>query len=344
MQGKMKKIMLTGAKQFEVFEVDIPQIQAPDEVLVKVKAVGVCGSDLEAWRGHHAHVTFPVVPGHEFVGEVIAVGEAVTDIKVGDRVVKEPIDYCGHCYACTHGQPNVCKELKVYGFEVDGGHLEYFVSKANKVFKFPETVDWKYAAMLEPYTIAAQVNQRTNVLPGDVVLVHGLGPAGIAVADWAKVNGATVIATDMVPKRLEMGELFGLDYVFDASKVDVKAKALEITDGEGPNVIVDTTGVPALTQEALELVSPAGRIASIAFNFSPTPLVTGWINVKEISYVGSRLQSYQFQKVIDKLDKHIDNIKKMVTHVFPYTEIEQAFELAASRDPKVCKVVVTYDD
>jgi len=344
MQGKMKKVILTGAKQFEIQEVDIPQIQASDEVLVKVKAVGICGSDLEAWRGHHPHVTFPVVPGHEFVGEVVEVGAAVTGIKAGDRVVKEPIEYCGHCYACTHGRPNVCKDLKVYGFALDGGHLEYFVSKADKVFKFPAAIDWKYAAMLEPYTIAAQVNERTGILTGDVVLVHGLGPAGIAIADWAKVNGATVIATDMVPKRLEMGALFGLDYVFDASKIDVKKKALEITGGEGPNVIVDTTGVPALTQEALVLVSPAGRIAAIAFNFNPTPLVTGLINAKEISYVGSRLQTYQFQKVIDNLDKYIENIKKMVTHVFPYTEINKAFELAASRDPEVCKVVVTYDE
>ena len=344
MGNTMKAYALTGAKQWAVQELPIPAVTAPDEVLVKTKAVGVCGSDLEAWRGAHAHVQYPAVIGHEVVGEVVAVGEAVTDLKPGDRVAKESIEYCGKCYACRHGQPNVCRELKVWGFELDGGNREYFTSKADKLHRFSESIDWKYAAMIEPYTIAAQVNARANTQAGDIVLVHGLGPAGLAIADWAKRLGAVVVGSDMVPKRLELAKAFGIDHVVNAKEQDINKVVMELTGGEGANVIIEAAGVPVLLEQAPALISPAGRIVPITFNFNPTGISSGLINAKEASIIGSRLQVNKFPEMIRHLDEHLEHIKLLVTHVLPKEKIAEAFELAASRSPDVGKVVVSFEE
>jgi L-gulonate 5-dehydrogenase len=256
---KMKAAYLVQPRKFEIREVETPKICGERQVLVKTKAVGVCGSDLHAWNGAHKDVTMPAILGHEIVGEVVACGSAVTNVKVGDRVVREPIDYCGKCYACTHGRPNVCPDLKVWGFAHDGGHREYFVSECEKLYRFPDSVDWKVGAMIEPYTIAAEVNDRANICPGDTVMIHGLGPAGISVGDWAKYHGATVIASDVIPRRIATAQEFGLDYVLDAGKVNVAEEAMRITGGKGVNVLVDAAGFPGALDNALDLVSPGEK-------------------------------------------------------------------------------------
>lgn len=338
----MNAVYMVGPKQLEIRQIPVPALETDMDVLVRVRAVGVCGSDLTAWKGDHPHVKMPSIPGHEMVGEVVAVGSAVKCVAVGDHVVREPIDYCGYCYACTHGRPNVCADLKVWGFARDGGHREYFVSDASKLFKFDKDIDWTVAAMIEPYTIAAEVNERAEIAPGDVVLIYGLGPAGMSIADWAKFHGATVIACDLIPKRLEMAAEFGFDYVFDSASEDVAARVMEITGGEGANVIIDAAGAPGILDHALELLSPAGRIVPVAFNFSPSPISYGEINIKEAKIVGSRLESGKFPVVIDELKAHSDHIRRQITHIFPMAEVDRAFETAASRDPMVGKVVVTY--
>lgn len=342
--SKMQSVVLCSTQQFEIEERERVNITKPTEVLVKTKAVGVCGSDIEAWHGKHAHVTMPAVLGHEVVGEVVAIGDDVKNICLGDRVVLEPIEYCGTCYACRRGQHNVCKDLAVRGFKIDGGLQQYFVADESKLHKFSSDIDWEIAVMLEPYTIAAQVYSRASITEGDVVLVHGLGPAGICIADWAKYKGCTVIASDMVGKRLELAREFGIDYVVNPKETNIKELVAEITKGEGVNVVVEACGVNQLVTEAFEITSPAARIVPISFNFSvPTNFLSGLLNAKEISVIGSRLQSGQFPVVIREFEKHSDNIKKLVTHKFPFTQTNEAYTLAASRSPDVGKVVVMFE-
>jgi len=340
---KMKAIYLTKPQTFEMREIDTPKITEKHQVLVKTKAVGVCGSDLHAWHGAHKDVVMPAILGHEIVGEVVACGSAVKNVKVGDHVVREPIDYCGNCYACTHGRPNVCPDLKVWGFALDGGHREYFLSDCDKLFRFPDNVDWTVAAMLEPYTIAAEVNDRANIQPGDIVMIYGLGPAGISIGDWAKYHGATVFASDMVPKRLEMARAFGFDQVLDASKVDVNKEIMRLTSGKGVNVLIDAAGFPGALDNALDLITPLGRIVPVAINFNSVSFPMIWFDLKEASIIGSRLEAGKFPVVIRELKNHEPHIRQMVTNVFPYTQLSEAFELAASRNPNVCKIVVNYD-
>lgn len=340
----MKAVYLTEPRKLEIREVPVPELKNDTDVLVKVHTVGVCGSDLTAWKGNHPDVKMPSIPGHEIAGEVVAAGKAVTKVKVGDRVIREPIEYCGTCYACRHGRPNVCRNLKVWGFALPGGHREYYVSNEDQVFSFDASIPWDVAAMVEPYTIAAEVNDRAEVMEGDYVLIYGLGPAGLSIADWAKAKGAVVIASDMVPKRLQMAENFGIDYVFDGSKTNVAAEVMKITHGEGVNVLIDAAGAPGIMDNAVDLISPMGRIVPVAFNFHPSPVVYAKINLKEARISGSRLESGKFPVVIEALPRHQAHIKAQITHSFPVEQINEAFELAAGRNPDVGKVIVKYCD
>ncbi len=338
----MKAVYLTAPKTFEIREVPTPELTGEKDVLVKVHAVGVCGSDLTAWRGDHPDVKMPSIPGHEIAGEVVAVGEKVSRVKVGDHVVRENIDYCGKCYACRHGRPNVCRNLKVMGFAAPGGHAEYYVCDESKVFAYDESISYEAASMAEPYTIAAEVSDRAEIMEGDYVLIYGLGPAGISIGDWAKALGARVIASDMVPKRLEMAKDFGFDYVFNGKETDVAAEVMKITDGEGVNVIIDAAGAPGIMDNAIDILSPFGRIVPVAFNFKPSPVVYAMINLKEARISGSRLQAGKFPIVVDALKRHEKHIEAQITHVYPVEEIAQAYETAASRNPEVGKVIVKY--
>lgn len=340
----MKAVYLVEPFKLEVREVSTPKIERDTDVLVKVHTVGVCGSDLTAWKGNHPGMKMPSIPGHEIAGEVVAVGSAVTKVKVGDHVIREPIEYCGKCYACRHGHPNVCRELKVWGFASQGGHREYYVSNEDQVFPFDPSIPWEVAAMVEPYTIAAEVNDRAEVMKGDIVLIYGLGPAGMSIADWAKAKGATVIASDMVPKRLQMAKDFGIDYVFDGSKVDIAAEVMKITEREGVNVLIDAAGAPGIMDNAVDLISPFGRIVPVAFNFSPSPVVYAKINLKEARISGSRLEAGKFPVVIEALNRHKDHIQAQITHCFPMEQVNEAYQLAASRNPEVGKVIVKYCD
>lgn len=327
----------------EVREVSMPKLENDTDVLVKTKAVGICGSDLTAFHGKHPAVTRPSVPGHEFVGEVIAVGSAVTNVSVGDHVVRAPIDFCGKCYACTHGRPNVCKDLSVWGFAHDGGQREYFVSDCSKLFKFDKHIAWKHAAMIEPFTIAAECNDRAEVIAGDTVLIYGLGPIGIAIGVWAKRIGATVMGCDLLPSRIDMAKECGFDYAWNSREVDVDAEIMKITKGEGVNVLMEATGVKGLLDGAAEKVSPAGRILPVSFIFEDAKINYGLLNAKEIKVCSSRLAGpQQFEVVADAIREIEPAMKRMVTQEYPYQEVQAAFEKTASRDEDVCKIVVTY--
>lgn len=173
----MKAITILEPNQMKLLEVEKPVITEPDQVLVKIRATGICGSDVHVYHGTNPYASYPRVIGHEAAGEIEAVGENVTDLTPGDSVVLEPITYCRSCYACRNGHHNVCRKLKVLGCIVDGTFREYMVVPRSQVYPFDlSKMSYVQAAVCEPYTIAAQANWRGDVRPGDKVLVHGAGP------------------------------------------------------------------------------------------------------------------------------------------------------------------------
>lgn len=321
----------------------LPEAPLKSDVVVRVRAAGICGSDLHIYHGRHAFAQYPIVPGHEVVGEVWAVGPEVSSLKMGDHVVLEPIRYCGHCYPCRKGMGNVCENLHVIGAHCDGGCQEFFVADEKNWHKLPKELPWRQAVMIEPYTIGAQMISRGKVGPEDTVLIHGAGPVGLIALDTAKRHGARVIVAELLEKRLELAKLFGADCVIDAGSQDTNEAVMAYTGGKGPTVVIDCAGLPNSLENAAKILSPAGTIITMTFSDAPTPVQISQITLKELTIVGSRLQIGKFEPVIRSMDaERLARVDKMITHVFPIARAEEAVKTAASGGTDVGKVIITF--
>lgn len=338
----MKAIEVLKPGIIDIVEKDMPEIINDTDVIVKTKATGICGSDIHIYHGTNAVATYPRVIGHEAVGEVHEIGPAVENVKVGDRVILEPIEYCGECYACRSGRPNVCENLKVRGVHSDGGFAEYFKAQADKLHILSDNIEWSEAVMIEPFSIGSQVCYRSQVKKDDVVMIFGAGPTGLAVLENAKHLGAVVVILDMNENRLEFAKSYGADYTLNPTKVDVKEELNKITDGMLANVVVDAVGSPKILSEAVYLTSVAGRIVSMGFLDQDAPINMLEITKKEISLVGSRLQTHQFANCVEYFKNNKVNLTGLITNTFKYEDIKEAIDLIENKPEEVGKVILTF--
>lgn len=339
----MKAITVMQPGQTALTEREKPSITGSNQVLVRVKAAGICGSDVHVAHGTNPYAIYPRVIGHEAAGEIEAVGESVTDLHAGDGVVFEPIRYCGKCYACRSGHHNVCRELKVLGCTVDGVFQDYVVMERSQVYRFDTgKMSYLQAALCEPYTIGAQANWRGDVRKDDWVLIHGAGPIGLIVADVAKSRGALVIVSEPNEKRLAMARHFGADYLINPLQENLEECILILTKGEGVNVIFEAAGLPALLQGAPALLSPAGRLVAMTFGKEPVPLDFKALNAKELTVLGTRHQYQKFPEMTQTLPEHLAQIDRLITHVFPVEQFAQAFDTLANPERGAGKVILTF--
>ena len=339
----MKAISVVEPNHMEIIDIEKPKISAADEVLVKIHATGICGSDVHVYHGSNPYAVYPRIIGHEAAGEVEAVGNAVTGLAPGDGVVFEPITYCGKCYACRTGHHNVCRELKVLGCTVDGTFREYAVVKRTQVYHFDKSkMSYIQAAVCEPYTIGEQANWRGNVLNGDMVLVHGAGPIGLIVADVAKSRGATVIVSEPNETRLAMSPSFGADYTINPAVENLEQKIYDLTNGEGVNVIFEAAGVPALLAQSTKILSPAGRLVAMTYGPEPIPIDFRAINAKELTVLGTRHQYQKFSETVEKLPLRLDRVNKLITHIFDASEFQKAFDVLQDKHSGAGKVLLRF--
>jgi threonine dehydrogenase-like Zn-dependent dehydrogenase len=339
----MKAVQVTGPHQLSIVEREKPVITNEHEVLVKVKMVGICGSDIHIYHGTNPLATLPRVIGHEVTGEVENVGEKVESVSAGDKVVIEPIKPCGDCYACRSGRGNVCSNLEVYGVHRDGGMQEYLVMPEKLVHKVSPELDWKESVLAEPFTIGAQATWRGNVRPGDTVFIMGAGPIGLCCLKVAKSIGATVIISDLNESRLDFAKEWGADHTIDASRLNVIDEVMELTKGEGANVVIDAVCIPQTFEQAIEIASAAGRVVVLGFDERPSPISQLPITKKEVTITGSRLQTNQFPGIIEMLNSRKIDTAGMVTQVFPLEQIHQAIQLIETSPEEVRKVVISFD-
>jgi L-gulonate 5-dehydrogenase len=326
----------------KIAERDIPKITRSDEVLIKVKRVGICGSDIHIFHGKNPFAVYPRVWGHEFVGEVIETGSTAGDLKKGAHVVVEPIIYCGTCYACRQGRGNVCETLKVMGVHIDGGCQEYIVVPVTNIHVLPDSLSWDDAVLIEPFTIGAQACYRGNVQKNDFVLVMGAGTIGLTALQMAKLAGARVIISDLVPEKLAYAKSRGADFTINAKEENVLEKVREITGGMGSNVTIDAVCIKKSFEDAIELTSTAGRVVELSFNEIPSEIAPVNIIKKELTICGSRLQTKRFPVVIDYLKQGKLPLSGFITRVYPITEMIEAFDYVDKNNASVRKVIVSF--
>lgn len=339
----MKAVRIPEAKIIEILDIPEPEIKELDDVKVKIKRVGICGSDMHIYHGTNPLATYPRIVGHEVAGEIIEIGSDVTKVAVGDHVVIEPIRYCGECYACKSGRPNVCKEVSVFGVHEDGGMKEVAILSERQVHKVNSEIDWDEAVMAEPYTIGAQATWRGNVQAGQTVFIQGAGPIGITVLKMAKLRGATVIISDFTNERLAFAKENGADYTINPSEEDIEAKIYEITNDEGANIVIDAVGLPQTFELSVEVASVAGNIVLLGFNATPSSIAQMQITKKELTITGSRLQTNQFAKVVELINEKKLTHNGLVTHKFPLSQIKEAFAFVEQNPQLVRKAIIEFE-
>ncbi len=339
----MKAICVTAPYQLEIQDRPLPVIQSPDEVLIKVKAAGICGSDVHIYHGTSPVATYPRVIGHEIAGEIAEVGSAVNLFQKGDRVVMDPVISCGACYQCKIGRSNVCGRLKVRSVHVDGGYQEYIVMPKESVHHIPDHLLWEEAVMIEPFTIAEQTCSRAELTAADVVFIMGAGPAGLSILKRAKIAGATCFISDIVDNRLQMALRYGADAVIHAGREDVPAAISELTGGTMASVVIDAVCTVRSFEEALKVVCPAGRVITLGFNSSPSAIAQFSITARELDVRGTRLHNKKFPAVIRLFEEKKLEVRDMITHRFHFLKIQEAMKLIEDPAIEKGKVVLFFD-
>lgn len=323
-------------------EEPVPELQHDTDVLIRVRAAGICGSDIAIYRGTSPVATYPRVIGHEFAGEVVKTGAACGRVAVGDHVTVNPVISCGTCRVCRKGRGNVCANLRVIGVHEDGGYREFVRVPEANCFPVEKDLPWERAALIEPYTVAAQVADRGGVEAGDRVLILGAGQIALTVLQVCKLLGAYVIMTDLVDERLEKARAFGADKTINTGREDIHAAVREVTDGVGADIAVDAACVGKTLQQAAECVRSAGVVVTMGFAERQVPVTELQITKNELDIRGSRLNCNKFPQVIDWVQNGKLDPTRIVTDRFPFTEVLRGMDQLKQDPEHTMKVVLTF--
>ena len=339
----MKSVVLTQARSLEIQEHPIPKIINPDDILIRVKAVGICGSDVHAYDGSLTTIRYPRTIGHEVVGEVVEVGTAVTHVKPRDHVAMDPVVSCGKCLPCRTGRRNVCRDVKCMGVAAEGGAAEYIVLSAINVVKMPPNMPWKEAVLAEPFTIGSNATAQARVVPGDKVLVMGAGTIGLVSMQAAKQRGGSVMIVDIVDSRLKLAKQLGADRIVNSKKEDLAAAVADFTSGEGVTVFIDAVGASWALVQGMDLTAPTGRVVALGLSGEELKFPMAAVSKKELELIGSRMHSNRFPEAIGWISEGKVQTGPMVTHSFPFTQAQAAFDLIEKSPQSTCKVLLTFD-
>ena len=339
----MKAVQIVKPNQLEVIDMEMPVMDSKNNVLIKMTAAGICGSDVGIYHGTNAAATYPRVIGHEMVGVVAEVGEGVNSLKVGDRVIVNQVTSCGECYPCKKGRGNVCDHLAVRGVHIDGGYREYIAVPETDCYLLPASISDADAVMIEPTTIAIQSCTRAELEKDDMLLIYGAGALGSSILRIARQLCDHIIVADIMDDKLEDAKKSGATYTINAATEDFQAKILEYTHGRGTTVSIDAACVRNSLMMLLQATGNAGRVITMGFSTASTEVNQFLITSKELDVRGSRLQNKMFGKAIRMIEDGALDLTGSVSHTFPLTKAQEAFDFVDSRDPSIRKIVLTFD-
>ncbi|UCG94398.1 MAG: galactitol-1-phosphate 5-dehydrogenase [Candidatus Aerophobus sp.] len=268
MKEKMMAAVLHAPGDLRYEEVEVPKI-GPNDVLLKVKAAGNCGSDLQRIMVEGTHV-FPCIPGHEFSGEIVEIGDNATSFKAGDRVTAYPLIPCMRCEWCLQGQYNLCEDYDYLGSRSHGAFAEYVKIPAVNLVRLPKEVDFDEGAMTDPACIALHgIKRAGGIRPGQSVVILGTGPIGMLACQWVKaMGGGKVVAVDIIEDKLKIARELGVDVCVNAKKEDVVEKVMEETKGKGADVVMETAGSTATQRQSLLIACKRGKVIHIGRSYS----------------------------------------------------------------------------
>ncbi len=345
----MKTLQLVGVRQIETIEAPTPQVLGPDDVLIRVKAVGICGTDLHYYRGEPAGydtMHYPLIMGHEFAGQIEAVGSNVTDLRPGDRVAVDPAISCGICEMCLEGHAHVCPNGRFVGTPtVPGALQELLVHPARLAFKLPDNVNYVQAAVLEPLGVALHAIDLGKLRVADTVAVLGCGPIGLMIIALARLSGAQdVFATDILDYRLRMAEKYGASLAINPHRQDPVRAILQATNGRGVDVAFEVAGALETPEQAAEVTKGCGTVVVVGIcSEDQIPLRATPSRRKGLTIKVSRRMKHIYTRTIALCARRMIDVDSVVTHVFPLERGADAFALLAEYRDGAVKVVIAND-
>ena len=324
-----------GPNDIQPEQVDMP-VPGRGEALLQVQACGFCGSDLNIVAGTHPRAKAPLTIGHEVSCRVVSLDDASSDITVGDHVTVYPLISCGICHACRHGNAHVCRQLRLFGFDVDGGMAEFIKVPTAALMKLPEAMPSSVGALIEPLAVAVHGVGRADLSEVQLTVVLGAGPIGLLTALVARARGVPhVVISDVAAPRLALADSLGLASVHAGD--DLLARVMELSHGDGADVVFECAGHPSSAREMTTLVRPRGTIVNLGVFKKPAEVDLQAINFKELSLVGSRVYERRDFKDAIHLAMTLP-VSQIVSHAFPLTDVGLAFEQFQSSE--ACKVLI----
>jgi L-iditol 2-dehydrogenase len=345
MDGGMKACVLK--KPFELVIDDVEQRQpADDEVLIGVKAAGICGSDLHAYRGTHPFRKPPIISGHEFSGRVEAVGRDVRKVRSGEPVTVEPWTHCGMCAYCSQGKTNLCLDKVAMGTsDWPGCFAEYVVAPENVVYKLPENVSYEIGALIEPLAASMHAVRRVGVESDETAVIFGAGAIGLGILICLCVTGITrVVVTDVVDFNLDVAKKLGATAAVNVKQQSIREEVENITGGKGADIVFIAAGVGSLMQEAVEVAGKDGRISVPAIFDAPVEIDMFKVVFAERNLHGSWAYTRKdFEIIIDLLTLGKIDPLPLITHRFALDEAAKALQIFDARSENAIKMLFRFE-
>lgn len=341
----MKAMFVHGPHDVRLAELPKPE-PGPGEVLVRIKSVGICGSDIHAYElfdNGGVTIASPLILGHESAGVVEALGPGVKGPAVGTPVAVDPSISCEQCEFCLEGDPHVCQKNRFFGvYPTHGALREYLTHPAHLVFPLAEGLSVMEGALLEPMGIAMYVTELADIRLGDRVAVLGSGPIGLMTTQLVRLSGAAeIIATDVVPERVKAAPRFGADIALDASREDVVARIMDHTKGRGVDVVIHATDVEETVDQAMAIAKPAGTVVmvgiphrdQVSFRHSPA-------RRKGLTIKFDRRMKHTYPRCMALVQAGRVDVKPIATHHFPLERLADGLEMASHRRGGALKVMI----
>jgi L-iditol 2-dehydrogenase len=331
-----------GAIEFR--EIEKPELKS-DQVMMRTRRIGVCGSDIHVYHGMHPYTGYPIVQGHEVSGLVAAVGEHVSGFSVGDKITFAPQVVCGACYPCRNGMYHICEDLKVMGFQTDGTAQEFFPLPSDIVFKLPEDMSLDHAAMIEPIAVAVHAVRKGGDVAGKKVLVLGAGTIGNLVAQVTKAFGAeAVMITDVKDYKLGKAAACGIDFPINTARTNLNQAILTHFGTNRADLILECVGVQDTITQAVNYARKGTSIVIVGV-FGEKPVVDlGLVQDRELKLVGTLMyQNSDYEAAIDLVREGKMRLDELVTHRFGFEGYPDAYRTIEESDGEYMKVMIELD-
>ena len=338
----MKAIQISEPSVMKVIDMAEPTM-GDNEVLLKMRYVGFCGSDLNTFRGGNPMVKMPVVPGHEVGAEIVKVGSNVPDgLKPGMTVTVNPYTNCGKCASCRNGRVNACEHNETLGVQRWGAMREYIALPWEKVIPATQLTP-RTCALIEPMSVGFHAVNRAQMTDIDVVMVIGCGMVGMGAVVRSALRGATVIAADIDDEKLALAKEMGATYAINTKTEDVHARLQELTAGFGPDVVIEAVGSPMTYQMAVNEVAFTGRVVCIGYAKSEVSFQTKYFVQKELDIRGSRnAQPSDFRAVIHYLERGTCPVDRLISNEVKPEEALDAMQEWSANPGKVFRILVDF--